>query len=40
MGIGGQMGIADNDDVWVYKSVDTKFDGTGNNNIFSLKVKN
>ena len=40
MSILGQMGIADNDNIWAYKSVDTKLDGTGNNNIFSLKVKN
>ena len=40
MGNGDQMGIEDNDDTWIYKSIDAKLDDSGNNNIFFLKVKN
>ena len=40
MGIGEHMGIEDKDDVWVCKYIDTKLDGSGDNNIFLEKVKN
>ena len=40
MGNGDPMGIEDNDDARIYKSIDAKLDDSGNNNIFFLKVKN
>ena len=40
MGIREHMGIEDKDDVWAYKSIDIKLDGSGDNNIFFGKVKN
>ena len=40
MGIREHMGIEDKDDVWAFKSIDTKLDGSGDNNIFFGKVKN
>ena len=40
MGIGEHMGIEDKDDAWACKCIDTKLDGSGDNNIFLEKVKN
>ena len=37
MGNGAPMGIEDNDDALIYKSIDAKLDGSGNNNIFFKK---
>ena len=39
-GIRKQMGIEVNDDAWASKSIHTKLDGSGDNNIFFGKVKN
>ena len=40
MGIREHMGIEDKGDVWANKSIDTKLDGSVDNNIFFGKVKN
>ena len=40
MGIREHMGIEDKDDAQACKSIDTKLDGSGDNNIFFEKVKN
>ena len=40
MGIREHMGIEDKDDVWACKSINTKLDHSGDNNIFFGKVKN
>ena len=40
MDIREYMGIEDKDDVWAYKSIDTKLYGYCYNNIFFGKVKN
>ena len=37
MGIREHMGSEDKDDIWVYKYIDTKLDGSGDNNIFLKK---
>ena len=39
-GNGDPIGIEDNDDARIYKSIDAKLYGSGNNNIFFKKVKN
>ena len=40
MSIREHMGIEDKDDAWACKSIDTKLDDSGDNNIFFEKVKN
>ena len=40
MGIREHMGIEDKDDAQACKSIDTKLDGSGDNNIFFGKVNN
>ena len=37
MGIREHMGIEDKDDAWACKCIDTKLDGSGDNNIFFKK---
>ncbi len=37
MGIIEHMGIEDKDDLWACKSIDTKLDGSDDNNIFLEK---
>ena len=34
------MGIEDKDDAWASKRIETKLDGSGDNNIFFGKLKN
>ena len=40
MGIREHMRIEDKDDVWAFKSIHTKLDDSGDNNIFFCKVNN
>ncbi len=40
MGIREHCGMEDKDDAQACKSIDTKLDGSGDNNIFLEKVKN
>ena len=39
MSIREHIGIEDKDDAWACKSIDTKLDGSGDNNNFFLKSK-
>ncbi len=40
MGIKEHMRFEDKNDAWTCKRIDTKLDGSGNNNFFFVKVKN